>query len=294
MAVDAPEAITPMDQPLTAQGQTYASAMGNAMGNAQMAGGPMSGPMSGGPMSGPMPGGPMPGGGVPGGPMAGNGGSSGNGATALTRRLQALGVPLEMARRATAPDMYTAIVEALSALPMSAPAPDGPGETLLVIGESAHSVAVARTVADALRLDPSDLLLAGRNVAGTDVDSRRRIAGQHDARGWAKRLRKADVPSIVAVEASLDEAQWAVSIVDAIRPAAVWVVVDASRKTADIARHLRSLRRVDAIAVRATGSSADPASLLALGVPVSLLDGRPPTPHAWAALLCERLIQAGG
>ena len=45
---------------------------------------------------------------------------------------------------------------------------------------------------------------------------------------------------IEAVEASLDESAWAVSIVDAIRPAAVWVVVDASRKTPDIARHLHA------------------------------------------------------
>jgi hypothetical protein len=211
---------------------------------------------------------------------------------ALPRRLQALGVPADVARQATGQDTYPAIVHALVNLPVAAPAPDGGGETLLVIGETAHAVAVARTVADTLRLDAADLLLAGRSTAGTGIDAKRRIAGSHDARSWAKKLRKADVPSIIAVEAAPDESDWALSIVDAVRPAAVWVVVDAGRKTADISRQLRSLRRVDAIAVRGTHSSGDPASVLALGVPVALLEGRKPSAHAWAALLCERLIRA--
>jgi hypothetical protein len=213
---------------------------------------------------------------------------------ALPRRLQALGVPAELARQATGQDTYSAILHALVNLPVAAPAPDGGGETLLVIGETAHAVAVARTVADALRIEADDLLLAGRSTAGTGIDAKRRIAGAHDARVWAKKLRKSDVPSVIAVEAAADESDWALSIVDAIRPAAVWLVVDAGRKTADISRQLRSLRRVDAIAVRGTHPSGDPASILALGVPVALLEGRKPSAHAWAALLCERLIRAAG
>jgi len=40
--------------------------------------------------------------------------------------------------------------------------------------------------------------------------------------------------------------------------------------------------------VHATAASADPATVLGLGLPVAYLDGRPATPSAWAALLCER------
>jgi len=45
-------------------------------------------------------------------------------------------------------------------------------------------------------------------------------------------------------------------------------------------------------------ANADPASPLALGVPIALLDGQPAGPHGWAALLSRRLFedeeQAGG
>jgi hypothetical protein len=214
--------------------------------------------------------------------------------TDLPRRLQSLGVPADLALRATASDMYAAIVEAFAALPVAAVPPDGPGETLVVIGESTYAVDVARTVANSLRLDHDDILFAGHNAAAVGVHPRRRITGAHDARSWAKRLRRSDGPSVVAVEATLDESPWAASIVDAVRPAAVWCVVDASRKTSDVAHQLQGLHRVDAIAVRGTLASGDPASPLSLRIPVALLDGRPATAHAWAAMLCERLNLVAG
>ncbi|MET7420664.1 hypothetical protein [Dactylosporangium sp. NPDC005555] len=213
---------------------------------------------------------------------------------ALGRRLQSLGVPTDIAFRANAADTYTAVVDAFAALPVAEPAPDGPGETLIVVGESTHAVEVARWVAEAQRLDTGHILFAGRNAAAAGIDGKRRITGAHDARLWAKKLRKSDAPSVVAVEAALDESAWAAAIVEAVRPVAVWVVVDASRKTSDVAHHLQGLRRVDAICLRGTMSSGDPASPLSLRLPVALLDGRPSTPFQWAAMLCERLSLVGG
>jgi hypothetical protein len=211
----------------------------------------------------------------------------------LPRRLQSLGVPTDIAFRANGTDTYDSIVEAFQALPVAEPAPDGPGETLVVIGESTHAVEVCRHVAAQLRLDTDDILFAGRNAIAAGVSGKKRIASAHDARVWAKRLRKSDASSLVAIEAALDESSWAASIVEAIRPTAVWVVIDASRKTSDVAHHLQGLRRVDALALRSTLSSGDPASALSLRLPVALLDGRPPTPYAWAAMLCERLSLVG-
>ncbi|WP_344614830.1 hypothetical protein [Dactylosporangium salmoneum] len=212
----------------------------------------------------------------------------------LARQLQSLGVPTDIAARATSDDTYGAIVEAFAALPVAEPAPDAPGETLIVVGESTHAMEVARFVAEAHRLDDDHILFAGRNAAAAGIDGKRRITGAHDARLWAKKLRKSDAPSVVAVEAALDESSWAAAIVEAVRPVTVWVVVDASRKTSDVAHHLQGLRRVDAICLRGTGSSGDPASPLSLRVPVALLDGRPSTPYQWAAMLCERLSLVGG
>lgn len=215
-------------------------------------------------------------------------------AAGLSRRLQSLGVPADVAARAMTGDIYTSIVEAFTVLPVADPAPDAPGETLAVIGESVHAMEVARLVAETHRLDGDHILFAGRNAAAAGIEPKRRITGAHDARLWAKKLRKSDAPSVVAVEAALDESNWAAAIVEAVRPVAVWVVVDASRKTSDVAHHLQGLRRVDAICLRGTGSSGDPASPLSLRVPIVLLDGRPSTPHQWAAMLCERLTLVGG
>jgi hypothetical protein len=73
-------------------------------------------------------------------------------------------------------------------------------------------------------------------------------------------------------------------------PAAVWAVVEATRKPEDLEQWLDGLPRVDALAVQDTDLSADPAAVLArLDTPVALLDGVPATAHRWASLLCERL-----
>jgi hypothetical protein len=212
----------------------------------------------------------------------------------LSRKLQSLGVPTDIALRANTGDTYGVIVEAFAALPVAEAAPDAPGETLIVVGESTHAVDVARWVAGTQRLDTDHILFAGRNAVAAGIEAKRRITGPHDARLWAKKLRKSDAPSVVAVEAALDESNWAAAIVEAVRPVAVWVVVDASRKTSDVAHHLQGLRRVDAICLRGTMSSGDPASPLSLRLPVALLDGRPSTPYQWAAMLCERLSLVGG
>jgi len=111
------------------------------------------------------------------------------------------------------------------------------------------------------------------------------------------RLRGGDQPRLVCVDAPGANG-WVRQVVAALRPDAVWCAVDATRKPADVARQVRSLPRVDALAVHALEATADPASPLALGVPIALLDGQPAGPHGWAALLSRRLFedeeQAGG
>jgi riboflavin biosynthesis pyrimidine reductase len=102
---------------------------------------------------------------------------------------------------------------------------------------------------------------------------------------------RADAPVIVVIDAPADGSgtELARSIIDGVDPTAVWAVVDATRKTADSARLLADIGRVDAIAVCSGAATADPATVLQLGVPVALLDGRVPTPQMWAELLCRRL-----
>jgi hypothetical protein len=46
---------------------------------------------------------------------------------------------------------------------------------------------------------------------------------------------------------------------------------------------------VDALVAEDSAGTAAPAAVLALGLPVARLDGRPTTPAAWAITLVERL-----
>jgi hypothetical protein len=66
-------------------------------------------------------------------------------------------------------------------------------------------------------------------------------------------------------------------------------VVDATRKTADTARHLRTLGEVEALVVHSVELTTDPGTVLGLDLPIFSLDGKPATPHAWAAMLCARI-----
>jgi hypothetical protein len=202
-----------------------------------------------------------------------------------------LGVPRELADRGTDADPYRAAIEALADLPAPPVAPDRPGDVLVIAGELTQALLVARQVAADLRLDPSSILLAGPSAAGTGIHPAKRISGPAEAEKRARRLHRADVPHVVVLDVPMtaDDGGWARDVCDAIGATAVWAVVDATRKTADTARHLRTIGDIDAVAVHGSRATADPATPLALAEPIALLDGRPATPHAWAALLAERL-----
>jgi hypothetical protein len=107
----------------------------------------------------------------------------------------------------------------------------------------------------------------------------------------AEKLQTSDSAWIVVLDAPVGKTDplWVNDMCDAIGATAVWAVVDATRKTADTARHLRALGEVEALVVHNVENTADPATVLGLDVPVFSLDGRPATPHAWAAMLCARI-----
>jgi hypothetical protein len=205
--------------------------------------------------------------------------------TPLPQKLADLGLPQRMIDRLPPGEAYPSIVRALLDEPSAPPLPTGPGMIITVIGELAGALAVAEDIARILRLDADRILIASESP-----QVGRHIADPGDAGRQAARLRGGDQPRLVCVDAPAPTG-WVQQVVVALRPDAVWCAVDATRKPADVARQLRSLPRVDALAVHALEATADPASPLALGVPVALLDGQPAGPHGWAALLCRRLFE---
>jgi hypothetical protein len=214
--------------------------------------------------------------------------------------LTRLGVPAELlgdgfAEDAAARGTYAALTSALQArLPVPPAVPAGPGEVLLVVGPGAETLAAARTVAATLRLDPEDVVWAVPGDLAALAPDGARVTGVPAARERRAEADRSGEVTVVAVHAPMRSAGWAAAMTDAFAPAAVWAVADATRKPEDLAGWLGALPRVDALVLQDTDLSADPAAVLALDVPVAVLDGVRATPHRWASLLCERSEAHGG
>jgi hypothetical protein len=125
-----------------------------------------------------------------------------------------------------------------------------PGRVTVVTGALPQAMAVAERVIARLRLAPSSLLVAGPAEAGRE----RRVYGPEHAATIADELRSGG-PVVVAVDAPVDVADgaaWAAAIAEALGADALVAVVEATRRTDDLRRHLSELGTVTTVAVHGT------------------------------------------
>jgi hypothetical protein len=209
----------------------------------------------------------------------------------VIRNLISVGMPEEMAAKITGGDTYAGVLAALAARPAAPGVPDAPGEILVLAGDLTHAVPIGRHLLEQAGIDQTHLLLAGPSAAGTGIHSSRVIASPAVAAERADKLHGSEAAWVVVLDAPVGGTDpiWVADMCDAIGATALWAVVDATRKTADTARYLRSLGEVEALVVHNVELTSDPATVLGLDLPIYSLDGRPATPHAWAAMLCARI-----
>jgi hypothetical protein len=205
--------------------------------------------------------------------------------------LISVGMPPQLAEQITGGDTYAGVLGVLAARPAAPGIPDGPGEVLVLAGDLDHAVPIGKQLLAQIGADQSHLLLAGASAAGTGLHSSRVMHDAKAAAARAEKLHNADSPWVVALDAPIGATDplWVSDVCDALGATALWAIVDATRKTADTARHLRSLGEVEAVVVHSVELTADPATVLGLDLPIFSLDGQPATPHAWAAMLCARI-----
>jgi hypothetical protein len=205
--------------------------------------------------------------------------------------LISVGMPVAMAEDIMGGDTYAGVLSVLASRPAAPTIPNAPGEILVLAGDLGHAVPIAKRLLEQIGLDQTHLLLAGPSASGTGVHSSKVIHTVVAAEARAEKLQSADSAWIVVLDAPVGETDpvWVNDMCDAIGATAVWAIVDATRKTADTARHLRTLGEVEALVVHSVELTADPATVLGLNLPIFSLDGRPATPHAWAAMLCARI-----
>ena len=209
----------------------------------------------------------------------------------VVRNLVQVGMPESMARKITGGDTYAGVLSVLAARPSAPGIPDGPGEILVLAGDVNLGVPIAKQMLEQVEVGENHLLLAAPTTAGTGLHSSRLISTPEAAESRVEKLHSADSSWIVVMDAPVGgtDPLWVNEMCDAMGATAVWAIVDATRKTADTARHLRTLGEVEALVVHSVELTTDPASVLGLDLPIYALDGKPATPHAWAAMLCARI-----
>ncbi|MEV4636018.1 hypothetical protein AB0J80_01570 [Actinoplanes sp. NPDC049548] len=209
----------------------------------------------------------------------------------VQQNLMRVGMPPEMAAEIIGGDTYAGVLSVLAARPSAPAVPDAPGEILVLAGDLDHALPIGRQLCEQAGLDQSHLLLGGPTAAGTGMHSSRVLGDPPTAATRAEKLQSADHAWIVVVDAAVGRTDpiWVNDMCDALGATAVWAVVDATRKTADTARHVRALGDVEALVVHNVDITSDPATVLGLDLPIYSLDGKPATPHSWAALLCARI-----
>jgi hypothetical protein len=209
----------------------------------------------------------------------------------VAMNLISVGMPESMTAEIFGTDTYAGVLNAMAHRPAAPGVPEEPGEILVLAGDLADIVPIGKQLIQQVRLDQTHLLLAGPTAAGTGMHSSKVMHTPAQAEARAERMQSDDCAWIVMMDAPVGGTDpiWVNDMCDSLGATAVWAVVDATRKTADTARHLRTLGDVEALVVHNVELTADPATVLGLGLPIVSLDGRPATPHAWAAMLCSRI-----
>ncbi len=208
-----------------------------------------------------------------------------------------VGVPVPLSPEPGETSLYRAVEQVIGQLPAAPSAPHRAGEILALVGPLAHSRNVVAALADQLHIPAAAAWVVDHSAAnGTEHV----ITGPHDAARRAEELRGGDVPAIVIIDTAADDRlapgqiSWCAQVLAALAPTAVWAVVDATRKTADVRAELDRLGPLHGLAVHSLARTSSPATVWDLDIPVALLDGRAATTGSWAALLFDALQAPSG
>jgi hypothetical protein len=207
-------------------------------------------------------------------------------------KLTQLGLPASLLPADLSHGLHCALVDAMAGLPQPPPLPTGKGTVLAVVGERTTALTVARDLADAVDLDPEDVVVCGPRRRGRPDRTQTWLelsspadAGEH-RRSWRWRM----YPTVVVIDAPVGRpSPWAHEMLAALEPTSAWGVAEASRKLEDVAAWSEHVGGLDALALTGTEDTVSPLTILQLGLPVAMVDGEPATPEIWAGLLMERL-----
>ena len=222
--------------------------------------------------------------------------AGGPGDDALTGALR--GVGLDPALVATVIDAVAAggglemgLVEALATLTVAPAVPVRPGSLLVVVGAGDPARRLGAALADEMGIDPARIPLASLDAGAYALATGPLLLrSAEDAAERAPGWRRSEA-AVVVVDAGVTnrERSWAAHLIAALRPTAVWGVVDSTSKTEDIAAWAAALGGLDALALENTDATVSPAAALGAGIAVARINGHPATAARWAATIIDRV-----
>ncbi|HET9732141.1 MAG TPA: hypothetical protein VFP54_05650 [Acidimicrobiales bacterium] len=206
--------------------------------------------------------------------------------------LRRMGLPTSFLPGDDRADLVQALYRSLSRLPAAPAVRLQPGDVMAVIGDAQRAQQLAARLALSIGLDPSSVVVASLE---TGLEGARLVLGSGDAaEAAAEEWATMGQPTVVSISAAPGSGResWAGSLLGALQPAAIWGVVEATRKPEDVAAWSRAIGHVDALALEDLDATTTPAAVLSTGIPVALIDGQLASAEAWTALLSARLRMA--
>jgi len=159
--------------------------------------------------------------------------------------------------------------------------PRRPGDLLVLLGDPVSAYAAARTMATGARIPSSHVFVVSDSTPVPGLAKKQRIHDVLEARLVGAQLAMNRAAGIVVIDAPLSLVvdplgqEWVTDILDALDATAVWAVVDATRRTDDVARWLAVVPEVSGLVVHDLALTSDPDAVNTLGVPVAIVDGKP-------------------
>jgi hypothetical protein len=149
------------------------------------------------------------------------------------------------------PEACTAVD--MRAIPHARP-PERAGDILVLLGEGVRTLAIAEDIARRHRIPRSRVLLASPDPISPGLTTSRRLEDTAAARERAASMLLMASASVVVIDAPLTMVQsepgrrWVQDMTQALVPAAVWAVLDATRRDEVNSRWLDAMPHVDAVA----------------------------------------------
>ncbi|MGN6608927.1 MAG: hypothetical protein ACTHMS_18190 [Jatrophihabitans sp.] len=176
-------------------------------------------------------------------------------------------------------DPYRAVAELSRTLP-GVTLPTGRGVVIAVAGPRSEALKWADNLRERAGLRPEDVVEPTTLLQAAEI----RLSGES---------------AIVLIDTTdehdpLMPKPTAGALLGELRPTQLWAILDGSRKLSDLEHEVETLQvRPDALIVNRLNRTASPASVWSFDIPVAFMDNDPATPTRWAALLLDRLGDAG-